>query len=221
MYFIRTLLVSINEATKLPDGTRCPAFALVVRDKGKDLKDIEKERGKEKENESRSDGDENQEGGVSVGAAGTQKESKCKKTGARSKGLRECLLVIRGTASSMDWSINMDDLSVPLSYRAGPVDIPSEVLYCVVCCAVLCCAVLCCSVLWCAVVCCGVLWCGVLCCAVLWCGVVWCAALCYVLWCGVLWCAVVCCGVVCCGVVCCGVLWCAVLWCAVVCCPVL
>jgi hypothetical protein len=137
-YLIRTLLVSINEATKLPDGTRCPAFALVVRDRGKDLRDVEKERGKEKEKESRSDGDEDQEGDVSVGAAGTQKKSRSKKTGARSKGLRECLLVIRGTASSMDWSINMDDLSVPLSYRAGPVDIPTEVL----CCAVLCYAML-------------------------------------------------------------------------------
>jgi hypothetical protein len=62
-YLIRTLLVSINEATKLPDGTRCPAFALVVRDKGKDFRDIEKERLKGKEKESRSDGDEDQ-GGV-------------------------------------------------------------------------------------------------------------------------------------------------------------
>ena len=137
-HLVRTLLVSINEATKLPDGTRCPAFALVVRDRGKDgnrnsdSKDVKKE--------SDYDCDDDIKRSSDIDATETRKKSEnsgSKKPGACSKGTRECLLVIRGTASSMDWSINMDDLSIPLTYRAGPVNIPTEVTHAELCFAIL------------------------------------------------------------------------------------
>ena len=116
-----------------------------MRDTGKEIDRKKNANDGDKENNKNST-----EGCSDERVAESQKKSgssNSKKPGARSKGTRECLLVIRGTASSMDWSINMDDLSVPLDYRAGPVGIPTEVL----CCAVLCCAVLCCAVLYCTV----------------------------------------------------------------------
>ena len=119
-----------------------------MRDTGKEIDRKKNANDGDKENNKNST-----EGCSDERVAESQKKSgssNSKKPGARSKGTRECLLVIRGTASSMDWSINMDDLSVPLDYRAGPVGIPTEVLCCaVLCCAVLCCAVLCCTVLYC------------------------------------------------------------------------
>ena len=39
---------------------------------------------------------------------------------------KEALLVIRGTASTMDWSINMDDLGQVFSYRTGGLHIESD-----------------------------------------------------------------------------------------------
>ena len=39
---------------------------------------------------------------------------------------KSALLVIRGTASTMDWSINMDDLGQVFSYRTGELHIDSD-----------------------------------------------------------------------------------------------
>jgi hypothetical protein len=165
--------VSVNETTKLPDGSKCPAFALVVRDtarmKGKEERDGEidmegrKSKGEEKKRRSSKDGsrinkqvdpatststsissaaklknrnERGRDGGIlgekvangegeshpsalNTDSSSNNSSGSGSSDGACRRGSRECLLVIRGTASNMDWSINMDDLSVPFSYRTG------------------------------------------------------------------------------------------------------
>lgn len=77
-----TVLACINETTKLPNGVKCPAFALLAR------YDV-------------------------------------------SKGQREAILAIRGSHSTMDWSINLDENACPFSFysREDP-SLPSSELIC-------------------------------------------------------------------------------------------
>lgn len=71
-----TVLMCVNETTKLPDGTKCPAFALLVR---------------------------------------TRKARTGKQDSAQKKR-REALLIIRGSASTLDWSINLEESMIHYAY---------------------------------------------------------------------------------------------------------
>ena len=123
--------MSINDATKLPDGSKCPAFALVVRNRKASKKDdvVKSDTNGEDRKEKKGDnkGEKSVKNNYEESDERCQSKPNIKNHGACRKGTRECLLVIRGSASSMDWSINMDDVSVPFSFKNGSLEIPTEV----------------------------------------------------------------------------------------------
>ena len=123
--------MSINDATKLPDGSKCPAFALVVRNRKASKKDdvVKSDTNGEDKKEKKGDnkGEKSDKKNSEESDKGSQSKPNIKNRRACRKGTRECLLVIRGSASSMDWSINMDDVSVPFSFKNGSLEIPTEV----------------------------------------------------------------------------------------------
>lgn len=84
-----TVIMCINESTKLPNGMKCPAFALLARKR-----------------ELKSD---------SQHAEGTPKYHK------------EAMLVVRGSKSTLDWSINFDEGMVAFDYNYFPAD--SEIMH--------------------------------------------------------------------------------------------
>lgn len=75
-----TVVMAINEATQLPNGFKCPAFALVTRCR----------------------------------RAGRQYGKK--DSSIVPVQLKEAMLIIRGTKTTMDWTINLDDSSINFSY---------------------------------------------------------------------------------------------------------
>jgi hypothetical protein len=74
-----TLLMCINETTKLPSGAKVPAFCVVARTSPSNVTNP------------------NNPSGLH----------------------REAMLVVRGSKSSMDWAINMEESTVPLQYHCG------------------------------------------------------------------------------------------------------
>ncbi|RYH16319.1 hypothetical protein EON65_30320, partial [archaeon] len=75
-----TVLMCVNETTKMPDGTKCPAFALLVRTKE---------------------------------SPGTQTQNPSSPDSGRKK---EAMLIIRGSASTLDWSINLEESMIHYAY---------------------------------------------------------------------------------------------------------
>jgi hypothetical protein len=78
-----SLLMNINDTTKLPDGKKCPAFAIVAR---------------------------------------TQRDPKNPKLILH----KEAMLVIRGSQSTMDWSINFEEELMEMSFSYRPMTSPSN-----------------------------------------------------------------------------------------------
>jgi hypothetical protein len=88
-----TLLMCINETTKLPNGNKCPAFAILARNLSlNDEEDL------------------------------LTSHERMNKTGGRSnqrqgeRERKEVLLVIRGSQSTMDWSINFQETLSSFDY---------------------------------------------------------------------------------------------------------
>jgi len=77
-----TLLMCMNEATKLPNGNKCPAFAIIARDRS--LLDSE--------------------------------DATSTHLGGGEERRKEVLLIIRGSASTLDWGINLQEALAPFSY---------------------------------------------------------------------------------------------------------
>jgi hypothetical protein len=84
-------LTARTNTTKLPDGRRCPAFALALRCHRPPTPDLD----------SRSNSGE---------------EKRRDPAGTAGRVVREALLVIRGTTEAQDWSINMEEAPVPFAY---------------------------------------------------------------------------------------------------------
>jgi hypothetical protein len=98
----------VNETTKLPDGRKCPAFALAVRNTT--VTDTNNE-----ENEDRNNKNENKNGKKNSRDGKKVRKSKIKHS------CKEALLVIRGTNCTLDWSINMDEVGLPFTFSKGPL----------------------------------------------------------------------------------------------------
>lgn len=108
--------MSVNETTKLPDGRKCPAFALAVRSTNdNDTNDID--------DTNRDNREENKDSHK----YSTNNTKNKKKNGSKNRDekcphpCKEALLVIRGTSSTMDWSINMDEAGLPFTFSKGPL----------------------------------------------------------------------------------------------------
>lgn len=100
--------MSVNETTKLPDGRKCPAFALAVR--STTLADTNNE-----ENENKNYKNENKNGTKNSRDGKKDRKSNFKHP------CKEALLVIRGTNCTLDWSINMDEVGLPFTFSKGPL----------------------------------------------------------------------------------------------------
>lgn len=86
-----TLLTARTDTTKLPDGRRCPAFALALRCHRPPTPDLDSRRN-------------------------SGEEKRRDPAGGAGRVVREALLVIRGTTEAQDWSINMEEAPVPFVY---------------------------------------------------------------------------------------------------------
>jgi hypothetical protein len=90
------LVASHVDSAELPDGSLCPAFALVVRD------------GPRGEGHGTVSG----EGAAGTGAAASD--------GLGGGGKKEAILVIRGSRNLTDWRINVTRKVTTFAYRSGP-----------------------------------------------------------------------------------------------------
>ena len=92
------MLACVNENTKLPDDKKCPAFALLVRTRPAQA--------------SLSISSDNSPTSYNI--------CDCHKSKHKHKQItREALLVIRGSKSVMDWSINLNEAATPYTYMQG------------------------------------------------------------------------------------------------------
>jgi hypothetical protein len=87
-----TLLMCVNETTKLPNGNKCPAFALLARI---------------------TSSEDREEEGEALGSNNPSKEAAHDAQGEK----KEAILVVRGSASTMDWSINFQETLELFPYR--------------------------------------------------------------------------------------------------------
>ena len=85
-----TLLMCVNETTKLPNGNKAPAFALFARQLPAD---------------------------PPAPTRGRRAAARKPTAAERAAGRKEALLVVRGSASTMDWSINFQESLAPCQYR--------------------------------------------------------------------------------------------------------
>jgi hypothetical protein len=92
-----TLLGCIHDTTKLRNNRKCPAFAIVIRNN----------QSAQNVSEGGSDGS----GDVSSSSSSSSVES---------AGSKEVIVLIRGSQSSMDWSLNLNEVPVTYSYLSGP-----------------------------------------------------------------------------------------------------
>ena len=96
-----TVITCINETTKLPDGTKCPAFALLVRMRPNQSSSSSPCH----DMDTRGDGR-------------TPLDVYLDKFKPSQGDEREAVLAIRGTTSTMDWSINLDEVPDSFLYYA-------------------------------------------------------------------------------------------------------
>lgn len=101
-----TVIACVNETTKLPDGTKCPAFALLVR------------RSQAKNHFNAMDCDKFDP--IAVYLHRFQSN--------HSGEEREAILAVRGTASMMDWSINLNETPDPFLYYTNKPSINHDYL---------------------------------------------------------------------------------------------
>jgi len=88
-----TVIACVNETTKLLDGSKCPAFALLVRCKRKNKKEFH-----------------------SVDLSSDPLLDYLDDGIFHTDIEREAVLAIRGTSSTMDWSINLDEKAKPFTF---------------------------------------------------------------------------------------------------------
>jgi hypothetical protein len=96
-----TVLACVNETSRLPNGRKCPAFALLVR-----RRQVHPSSSHSAESHGSGEGDNPRLQVYLDDCATALKEE------------RQAVLVIRGTTSTMDWSINLDEACDPFVYYA-------------------------------------------------------------------------------------------------------
>jgi hypothetical protein len=100
-----SVLMCINETTKLPNGNKCPAFALLARNNSC----LENNGGEQGEDWNSSSNSSNTNSNNNI--------HKKAGTGDDEGERKEALLIIRGSSSTLDWSINFQESLELYSYQ--------------------------------------------------------------------------------------------------------